>query len=118
MTDNNDSEANCLQDEQHGSKLSPARLGHLGIEDEEEDDGRYIDEGIYLTTEWHKRILRLTLHFQAITENPNTNQEIVEVTPEVPEMKGFYFLPGLNLLMFEEINVWGHDKKQKGAANK
>ena len=118
MTHNNEGEANCLQDQHRRSELEPAHLVPVGIEDDQEDGGRHVDDCISQTQECGRPLVKL---FQAKTENDETNKEIAEITPEVQEMKVLYFLHGLDVIRFEEFNVGdnGNKKKQKvqGVAN-
>ena len=113
MNHHHEGEANCLKDEHRRSEQEPAHHGHVGIEDDHEDDGGHVDDDIRKTQD--------VKPFRPKTEDADTNKAIVEITPEVQDLKVFYFLDGLNVVRFEEFNVGdnGNKKKQKvqGVAN-
>ena len=120
MTHKNGGEANRLQDQHRRSEQDPVHLGGVVIEDDQEEGGRHVDDGVCQTQERNHPDLNVD-PFQSKTENAETNEEIVEITPEVQEMKVFHFLHGPNVIRFEEFNVGdsGNKENQKmpGVAN-
>ena len=108
---NNDGEANSLQDEHHRSEREPAGLGPVGIENDKVDGGSNVDDGTRQTRDFKKPVIN-TIIKPSKTENAETNEDIVEITPEVQEMKIFYFLHGVNVIRLEEFNVDENGNKQ------